>query len=261
MGFLGSLFQNFGKTFGGIGKSTGNLFSGFSSPSSGRQVATAMGRPVTYGQTMPSKQFQGTQSQGGMSNLFANLFNPSTQTGQIGLGLASNLFGQFAGPKTPKMPDIGNIPSVQAMRQFNPTSFKPLDPNLESAVNRGLDIEHEQQKKNLRDIYKTARPGTDYTTDSAYQRDLANLQRNQSLSRADALAEANSNWMRTQIGANEQEFSRLQQLANYDIESIMTKLGLDYAGAQKFKDTFSEIGDEFLSRGLGAFNLSRLGGV
>src|SRR3990167_4045153 len=246
MGFLGSLFQNFGKAFGGIGKAAGNLFSGFKAP-----ISTQAMSPRQYQVTQP-------QAQGSMGNIFGGLFNPSTQKGQMGLGLASNLLGQFAGPKTPKMPDIGNIPSVQAMRQFNPTSFKPLDPNLESAVNRGLDIEHEQQKKNLRDIYKTARPGTDYTTDSAYQRDLANLQRNQSLSRADALAGANSNWMRTQIGANEQEFSRLQQLANYDIESIMTKLGLDYAGAQKFKDTFSEIGDEFLSRGLGAFNLSRL---
>lgn len=189
--------------------------------------------------------------EGKPKNKFLEMFNPSTQGGQIGIGLASELAGQVFGPKSPKLPDFSSLPSYQRMNTLSQQRPTGMDPNLEAAINRNLDQQFEGEMRNLRNIYKNARPGTDYTTDSAYQRDLAQLQNKQALSRADAMANATNESIQTQLMATDQEMQQLSQLAEMDISQIMLQLGMDSEEANQFKQTFSNIGSMFLQKGLG----------
>ena len=187
---------------------------------------------------------------GGVADWFSpeNLFKGGNP-GQAMLGLGANLAGQAFSPKV-NMPDMGSLESVQNLRNFQGAT---LPRNVEDSINRSVDIQHEQEMRRLRDVYKNARPGTDYLTDSAYQRDLANLQRQQTLNRADAQANALGQF-------NQQEMQHLSEVAQMDIYSIMVKLGMDAQEAEQFKQTFSNIGTPLLQSGLGLdqFNLGSL---
>lgn len=223
MGFLNNIFKGIGGLFGGGG---------------GGSIGRAIGGSI--GPSIRSNQGSGMPNVvGGIMNLF----NPSTPTGKTGLGLGISALGNFIGPKSPKMPNLNELPSYQAMQRFssNPT---PVDPSIADSINRGLSINDEEETRRIRDIYKNARPGTDYTTDSAYQRDIANLQRNQGLRRSDALANV-------QLQSNQQQMERLSQIANMDIYNIMAKLGMDAQEAEDFKRSFSNVGSMFLQSGLG----------
>ena len=181
------------------------------------------------------------QKTGGLGKSIMDLF--SGNGGQIAAGLAIPALGQAFAPKV-NTPDIGSLQSVQNLRNYKNSS---LPPGVEDSINRSTAINEEQQMRQLRDVYKNARPGTDYTTDSAYQRDLANLQRNQTLNRADAQANA-------LLQFNQQELSHLSELAQTDIYNIMIKLGMDAQEAEQFKQTYSNVGSMFLQSGLGLNN-------
>jgi len=181
------------------------------------------------------------QKSGGFGkSLLDTIFGEDANKGQIGAGILSNFAGQAFAPKV-NMPDIGGLQSVQNLRNFNNSS---LPKGVEDSINRSVDIQHREELKRLQDVYRNARPGTDYTTDSTYQRDLAELERKQTLNRADAQANA-------LLQFNQQEINHLSELAQQDIYTIMIKLGMDAQEAENFKQTFSNVGSMFLQSGLG----------
>lgn len=152
--------------------------------------------------------------------------------GVMGLG---QMFGG-----SPKHADF----NTQAMQNYQNYNTGKLPSNVEDMINRTSQINEDQATKQLRDVYKNARPGTDYTTDSAYQRDLANLQRTQTLNRSDAQAQA-------LMGFSQQELSRAQDLAQKSIEEIMFNTGMDAQEAQSIKEMFGNVGGAMISSGLG----------
>ena len=170
------------------------------------------------------------QDNGWMSQIFKGM-NP----GQLALGAGINFAGDLLAPKV-KTPNIQDSASYQAMQNFK----GGLAPGMEDAINRNLAIKNEEELRNLRNVYKNVRPGTDYTTDSAYQRDAANLQRNQTLNNADALAMAGNQY-------SSQEMNRLSQLANADLAQIMLETGMSAQEAEQFKQSFSNIGTQLIS--------------
>jgi hypothetical protein len=165
MGFLGSLFQHVMNAFGGGNQAQGG-------------AAGAAAAPAQKGG-------------GGLMDMF----NPSTMAG---LGIMGA--GQLMNKQT-KMPDFNNYPQVQALQNF---SHNPpvLPQGMQDEINNSMGIQQEQELRNLRDVYKNARPGTDYTTDSAYQRDLGNLQRNQTSARANAMMGPTLQYQQPQIHEN-----------------------------------------------------------
>jgi hypothetical protein len=204
----------------------------------------------TYGTNNVPKGMPGSSaiSQPERAGLLDSIFPGGKSSGMA--GLASMAAGQLFAPKTPKVPNFTDLSSVKALQSFQPTNFKPMDPNLESSINRGLDIEHGRQLKQLQDVYRNARPGTDYTTDSAYQRDLNNLNSSQALNRSDSMAKANVQWMQTQLQASQQEMSKLSEIAQTDIAGIMAQLGMSAQEAENFKKMFSDVGTMFLNKGI-----------
>jgi len=270
MNWLNNLFQGVGKAASSFGQYIPQIMSAFNPgpvpKPAGQWPNLSQGngggggggpQPFNAFSQSPRNSIQGVSSINGgtmpakpkKTNFLDTIFSGGKENGLLGMGL--NLIGEFAGPKVGKVPDMSSIPSVQAMKNFNVRETQPLSPDVEGSINRSVDIEHAAQTKRLRDIYKNARPGTDYTTDSAYQRDLANLERSQTLNRSDAMANASMENMRIQLGANEQEMAKLSELAQLDIGTIMANLGMDAEEANSFKEMFSNLGQPFLQKGLG----------
>lgn len=159
--------------------------------------------------------------------------------GKLAGGLGMMGLGQVMGGN-PKLPSF----NTEAMQNYQNYDTGHLPSGVEDMINRTSQINEDQATKQLRDVYKNARPGTDYTTDSAYQRDLANLQRTQTLNRADAQASA-------LLGFNQQELSRASELAQLSIAEIMARTGMEAEEAQSIKEMFGNVGGAMVSSGLG----------
>ena len=196
-------------------------------------------RPGTPGPTM-APQVSSTK------NPMAAFDDPSKLA--IGAGLEG--IGQF-GIQTPNMPDLDQLPSVQNLRNFNFNSVGELDPALEQAINNDFQRIEERETQDMIARYKSLRPGADIESDSNFKRDLFELQRMQGQRRADALAKYRFQMIQQNLQLSQAELAQMQDLAQMDIQMIMGQMGLDYADAQKFKDTFSQIGDTLISQGLG----------
>ena len=184
--------------------------------------------------SMPGTTSKAEAPMGGDNDWMSQMFK-GVNLPQLGIGAGINLAGNIMAPKV-QTPNIQNSANYQALQNFK----GGLAPGMEDAINRNLDIEQQASEKQLRDVYKNARPGTDYTTDSTYQRDLANLQRSNQMNRADAIAQAGNQYATT-------EQSRLAELASADIAQIMLETGMSYKEAEQFKQSFSNIGSQFIS--------------
>lgn len=216
MDFLSSLFSGLGNAAQGAGGMIGNLFGGGGGSAAAKGAASAGG---------------------GM--------NP----GMMGMGLGAMGLGQALSPKL-QSPNFGGMQSVQNLQNFN-SSPHQLDPAIQQSIQNSANIQNEQQLRNLRDTYKNARPGTDYTTDSAYQRDLANLNRNMQMNTSDAMANAS-------IQSNQQQLGNLTNLANLDVGGAEQQYAQQAAQKQNFNQTFGNIGSMFLQKGLGMPNMGNL---
>jgi len=167
----------------------------------------------------------------------------------MGAGLGAMGLGQMFSPKL-QTPNFGGMQSVQNLQNFQ-NSPHPLDPAIQQSIQNSANIQNEQQLRNLRDTYKNARPGTDYTTDSAYQRDLANLNRQMSMNTNDSLANAS-------LQSNQQQLGNMTNLANLDVGGAEQQYAQQAAQKQNFNNTFGNIGSMFLQKGLGMPNYGSL---
>ena len=192
-----------------------------------------------------------TAKPGGKPN--EGIFGKDVKAGQVLTGAALEGFGQF-GMKTPDMPDISELPSVQALKNYNIRNFQELDPALQTAINNDFDRIDTQERDRLIAQYKSLRPGADIESDSSFRRDVMELERMQGQRRADAMAKYRFEFIQQQLNISSQELEQMQYMAEMDINSIMMQMGLDYGEAQAFKDTFSGIGDRMISDGLGFNN-------
>lgn len=153
-------------------------------------------------------------------------------------GLVAPLIGDMFAPKSPKIPDMSSLSSVQALQNFKPGGS--VSPAYEAMLQRNVSQIRDQKVKDLQALYHNARPGTDYLTDSAYQRDLAKLDQDIQTNMSDDLA-------RAELTFSQQEQEKLSQIAQMDIYSIMAQTGMEAQEAEQFKEMFSNIGNTFLT--------------
>lgn len=237
MGFLSSLFGGLGNAMGGAANSIGSMLGG--GGSSLMNMFSGGGQK----QASPMQGMSNSNSGGsGLMNLFKN---PIAQGGGL-MGL-----GQLFGGKT-KMPSF-NTPAVQNLQNFS-TNPPQLPQSMQDEINKSMAIQEDEENRNLRNVYKNARPGTDYTTDSAYQRDASNLQRNQTSNRVNAMITPTMQYLQPQ----QQNLSELAQLS---ISEIMAQTGMKSSEAQQIKDMFSNVGGQFINKGLfpDAYSMNPMG--
>lgn len=128
---------------------------------------------------------------GGLSNLFGG------GQGLAGLGMMG-LGAMVPNAPAPKMPsqftdymamlNQGGSPGMQSANQYYQGVLSGQNRLPYDAAEDTLAQEFEKQEKELRDLYRTLRPGTDPTSDSTYQRDLLEMQKNQTKTKALAMA-------------------------------------------------------------------------
>lgn len=169
-------------------------------------------------------------------------------------GLAAPLLGDMLAPKSPEIPNFGSLDSVKALQGFKPGNS--VSPEYQQMLQRNTQQLRDTKVRELQALYHNARPGTDYLTDTNYQRDLAKLDQDIQMNMSDNLAKAEGTF-------SAQEQDRLSELAQMDIYSIMAQTGLDAQEASDFKEMFSNIGNTFLTnatRKPNQFDLSSLFG-
>lgn len=267
MGFLTSLFGGLGKALGGAGssisKGIGSLFGGGGGGNLLNSIGglfgggkpeprQAFGNTVPFaqqlnkGQLMSSPYQQGLPGFSGMtdgmgspkkSNSWLDSLFPGGK-GQGIAGLAIPAIGDMFAPKSPKIPDINSLQNVQAFQNFKPGNS--VSPAYQDMLKRNTDRLRDERIRNLQATYRSARPGTDYLTDTNYQRDLAEIERQVQTQMSDDLARAEGTF-------SSQEQERLSQLAQMDIYTIMAQTGMDAQEANDFKQMFSNVGNMFLT--------------
>ena len=188
------------------------------------------------------------------------------------LGAGSTLIGLGKGnPEVPPLPPsvdalesqiqgggspLGQLGQLRLTEGLN-EQFNPLSEPEIQAVTRQLDLEQSRAEDQVRDLYRNLRPGSDPSSDSSFKRDLAEVQDRFATIKADALAgrtrDLKQNFdqnrrlqIQQSLGASDQQMQQLMQIANLDIQQIMTQLRMDYESAQKFKDTFLNLGNNLL---------------
>ena len=189
-------------------------------------ISTGNGTPGFENDTNPNKK----------NDWLSQLFPGGTASGIA--GLAAPMLGNMFAPKTPDIPDFGGLSSVQAMQNFRPGNS--VSPEYQKMIQNNVSQLREQKVRELQALYHNARPGTDYLTDTNYQRDLALLDQGVQDNLTDELAKAEGTF-------SAQEQDRLSQLAQMDIYSIMAQTGMKSQEAQQFKEMFSNVGNAFLT--------------
>src|SRR3990167_2339384 len=223
---LGEMFSGAGSS---IMKGVGSLFGGGQKP----QYGSGMIGPPTQSQfNFPN---QGPMKSGG-TDWMSSLFPGGKAQGIAGM-MAPALGNMFA-PKSPKIPDINSLSSVQAMQNFRPGNS--VSPQYQQMIQNNVGQLREKRLRELQALYHNARPGTDYLTDTNYQRDAQQLEQGIQGDLTDELAKAEATF-------SGQEQEKLAQLAQMDIYSIMAQTGLEAQEAQQFKEMFSNVGNMFLT--------------
>lgn len=219
---------------------------GMSSPSLGKLSSQTQTFPITAQvgqqpvQTPPTSQ---TQASGGLGL--------NMDIGKVLGGGAMALLGNRAGGGA-HLPDMSNLASVQAFKNFDLRgNLNQLDPGLEAAINRDFDQMDQQEQHDFQARWKNIRPGADIESDSVYKRDYQNLIADQQQRRADAMAKYRFDYVKTQLGINELEAQRLQQLAQLDVDTISFNTGLDAQQSMQLKQMFYGTGMNMVSAGLG----------
>jgi len=198
----------------------------------------------------PQSSPTSSQPQGFMNNLFkpGGVFGQNPQQTMVGMGM-SGIGQMFA--STPKMPDLSQLPSYQAMKNVNFSTFQEMDPALATALNNDLKKLEDDEMTQLTNSYKNLRPGADIESDSKYKQDIQDLRDQQASRRTDLMAKARVQAIQAQIGANAQEMEKLKQLAAADTTQVMYQLGIDSQAAENFKQLFGSIGGTMTSAGFG----------
>lgn len=186
---------------------------------------------------------------GNKSGDFLSQIFPGGKTQGIA-GLATMGAGQLMAPKV-EIPDIGQMPNMQALRNMNFRNFQEMDPALQDAINRDFDMIDARERERLIGTYKSLRPGADYESDSSFRRDIQELERNQALRRSDALAKYRMEFIANQLQMSRLELEQLTILANADIATIAAQLNIDAQAAAEFKEAFGTAGGMMLQGGLG----------
>ena len=128
------------------------------------------------------------------SNPMTNMFSKMLPSAGM-MGLAS----MIPNSSTPKMPasfdqfmqqiQQGGNPAMQGANNWYQGILNGTNQGPANAAVQSIDLNYQEQLRNLYAQYKSLRPGTDPSTDSTFQRDLANLNTQYQQQRSNALAQ------------------------------------------------------------------------
>lgn len=194
-----------------------------------------------------------------------------------GLGnaaIAAGLVGVGESRQSPSVPDFGDIPSIQQLRdtagqpqsevgklaqarlseQLTVPSYGGLSESLKGDMRRTFD----RRRNEVASQFKLYRPNADLATDTAFRQAMQDIDRDEAGSIAQAEQQDRQQFegnRRTDIasalGVDEQTLNELVNLAQLDVDELTIQLGIDAADAQAFKERFGQLASLFGTKALG----------
>ena len=276
--FLGNLLSNIwggiknvgGGLFGGIKNVGGGALNAFKSNPIGSSVMTSAGRGVNVGYGRDRSRGFLDQAKEGLGGVLSSFLQPSSLLGAglLGAGFMKKYpkpppFPQsFENLRTQNQAGGGQLSQLgnQKLTGLLNEDFQPLQqPEIDAAL-RELERNQVIEEDRVRDLYRNLRPGSDPSSDTTFQRDLATVSDQFARAKADTLAtrtrdtKANFDTQRmTQIKQamlqDETLRKEAMEIAQMDIELIMAKYNLDVQQAQNLKDTLISLGGDLLFSG------------
>lgn len=110
-----------------------------------------------------------------------------------------------------------------------------LTPAQQQAITANYDNELEQARQNLMDRFRYLRPNSDISNDTQMQQAMRELEADYAEKRANVLTSA-------QLGLSTQQTQMMGELANFDINTLAMKAGIQAQQAKEFKDMMSSLG-------------------
>jgi len=170
--------------------------------------------------------------------------------GQAALGGGLLGLGQLLN-KDVTLPDFWSDRGVQDLSNWSKSASHPLDPNVQQLIQNNNSINRRNEVERLNNLYKNMRPGTDYLSDSNYQRDYADLTRKLSLNEADTLAVP-------QLESNRQNIGIMSNLAEGSIGQGRAQGLLDTQKQSNQNKLFGDLGSAFLQGSMQKPNVSQV---
>lgn len=261
MDFLGNIGSGIGNIFGagakalgsGVGAAGGalnNIFSSFgqgaqnSYKSNGPQIQTGQNFNPMTGSKISSNS--GQQNSGSFN--FGNMFNNPLAKG-IGGIFGSQL---ISNPKPPQLPqsfynfqnqaNSGGTPGMQSANQYYQGILTGNNPAAYDAATHSLDLNYQEQLRQLNGMYKSLRPGTDPLSDTTYQRDLANLSDQYARQKAQVHAQVQQGAAQGAGQLGEEQAN--QQMAGIEtqVNQIAQQWGMDYQQRQELRNILMQMG-------------------
>lgn len=235
-GGIGNLFNSFGSGYGGGGGG------GQQGPSAGGQQNPQMG-----------------QKSGG-TGLFGGMFggggSKSVLPGLAGL-FGSQLIGN---PKAPQLPDSfakyqqqaqsGGNPLGQQSNQYLQSIVSGQNTSANDAATHSLDLNYQEQLRQLNGMYKSLRPGTDPTSDTTYQRDLSNLNDQYTRQKAQVLSQQQQGAAQAGIASSGQSMNEQATAIDTQVSQLAQQWQMDAQQRQALREMLMQLSGQSALGGL-----------
>jgi hypothetical protein len=274
--------------FSKIGGAIGNLFGGSNAYA---QTASPVASSLNYsaGAFPSSASPQGfglspqfsqassvlNKSGGGGLNKLKDMFSGKGNllTG-LGIAGASQLFGS---PDVPELPDSvrqyqemirngGSAINQQAQGALSSELSRPFEQvsqEEQDAVLREIERNQKQEEDQIRDLYRNLRPGTDPSTDSAFRRDLGEMNDRYAKTKADTVAQlrrqVSNDFQANRIrqilaaqGIDQQQMTNLLTANQYDVNRTLQQLDIDDRDKQFLREYLFKFGGNVVANELGS---------
>ena len=113
-----------------------------------------------------------------------------------------------------------------------------------NAAVQSIDLNYQEQLRNLQAQYRSLRPGTDFTSDSTYQRDVANLNTMYQQQRSNALAGVQGMAAQGAAGVGGQQMAGMQSGIEAQLDQIATQWGMSQSQRSALRDALTGMGGQ-----------------
>lgn len=258
----------------------GSLASGIGSMLSKGASSVSSGLSNTFGSGVANQGFSGITSMGpgvakGAGNFGGNAMSGLGKlfTGGDAIGNAARGLGMMGASqlipnaKPPAMPDSynkfmdmmqqGGTPGMQSANQYYQNVLNGNNQNTYDAATYSLDLNYREELRKMNAMYKSLRPGTDPTSDSTYQRDLAQLNDQYSRARAQTMAQVQQGAASGAAGVGVQQMGGLQSGIQAQLDQIAAQWGMNASQRENLRNQMLGLGSSVASNALdpnAAFN-------
>lgn len=266
-GGIGGLLSKF---FGGNAFASGAPAAGAKGLSASAMQHLTAGGPSSAGagifNSMGSAAANPSSAVGGL-NKIGSLFGKNKLL-TTGLGLAAG--SQFLkSPKVPELPQSvldyqemvkggGSALNQQATGALSTELNRPFEQvsaEEEAAALRQLEKDQGNELESIKDVYRNARPGTDYSTDSAYKRDVADLNDRFARAKTDTVSQlrrqVSNDFQGNRIrqilaaqGIDQNQMTNMLASSQYDVDRMLAQLQIDDRDKQFLRETIFNTGKD-----------------